>query len=319
MLRGEGQGTRGREVVALIIKGTIRDIFLLHITLCQFYNRLSVIVFQINHIGISLKSDFESQSDCIQKIHIGYVMTPPKVFVSYSHDSQEHKKWVLEFATRLRSNGIDAMLDQWDLKPGGDLPFFMEQGLNTAERVLMVCTEKYVQKANQGAGGVGYEKMIVTADLLKTIDSEKVIPIIRQSGTRDVPTFLKSKLFLDFSLPDQFEFSFDELIRALHKAPLYEKPPIANNPFTPVSTITPNRTGDGVLELMKQIVPLYERNTMDYVEYERLIMQSPSSRILIDVYIDEAISLGLLTQDNDGDVRITVQGKHYAVINKLVS
>ena len=33
------------------------------------------------------------------------------MFISYSHDSQEHKKWVLELAYRLRNNGIDAILD----------------------------------------------------------------------------------------------------------------------------------------------------------------------------------------------------------------
>ena len=49
-------------------------------------------------------------------------MIPPKVFISYSHDSAEHKQWVLEFATTLRNRGVDAILDQWDLKPGDDLP-----------------------------------------------------------------------------------------------------------------------------------------------------------------------------------------------------
>ncbi len=29
-------------------------------------------------------------------------MTIPSVFISYSHDTQEHKKWVLDLATRLR-------------------------------------------------------------------------------------------------------------------------------------------------------------------------------------------------------------------------
>lgn len=53
----------------------------------------------------------------------------PQVFISYSHDSLEHKQWVLELATRLRANGIDAILDQWDLKPGDDLPKFMEVNL----------------------------------------------------------------------------------------------------------------------------------------------------------------------------------------------
>ncbi|WP_211227219.1 SEFIR domain-containing protein [Saccharospirillum impatiens] len=39
-------------------------------------------------------------------------MTIPRVFISYSHDSQLHKKWVLDIATRLRNSGIDAIVDQ---------------------------------------------------------------------------------------------------------------------------------------------------------------------------------------------------------------
>jgi len=41
--------------------------------------------------------------------------SPPKVFISYSHDSLEHKQWVHKVAVRLRESGIDAILDQWDL------------------------------------------------------------------------------------------------------------------------------------------------------------------------------------------------------------
>jgi hypothetical protein len=56
-------------------------------------------------------------------------MKIPKVFISYSHDSQEHKKWVLDLATRLRNNGVDAIIDQWALRAGDDLPHFMETHL----------------------------------------------------------------------------------------------------------------------------------------------------------------------------------------------
>ncbi|WP_370457663.1 SEFIR domain-containing protein [Rufibacter sp. XAAS-G3-1] len=35
-----------------------------------------------------------------------------KVFISYSHDSNNHKDWVLQLATRLRLNGVDVILDQ---------------------------------------------------------------------------------------------------------------------------------------------------------------------------------------------------------------
>jgi SEFIR domain len=38
---------------------------------------------------------------------------PPKVFISYSHDSPEHEKRVLELAERLRADGVDAQLDQY--------------------------------------------------------------------------------------------------------------------------------------------------------------------------------------------------------------
>lgn len=38
----------------------------------------------------------------------------PEVFISYSHDNDEHKEWVLQLATRLRSNGIDVILDRWN-------------------------------------------------------------------------------------------------------------------------------------------------------------------------------------------------------------
>jgi len=98
--------------------------------------------------------------------------TPPRVFISYSHDTAEHKQWVLKFATTLRDRGIDAVLDQWDLKPGDDLPHFMETNLASSDYILMVCSETYVKKANRGTGGVGYEKMIITSSLLGNMDDK---------------------------------------------------------------------------------------------------------------------------------------------------
>ena len=159
----------------------------------------------------------------------------PKAFVSYSHDSQDHKKWVLELATRLRNNGIDAILDQFELQAGDDVPHFMETHLSSSKKILMVCTEKYVEKANKGEGGVGYEKMIITSNLMRKIDENKIIPIIRQVGSSDVPTFLKSKLYINFSKQDDYEYNYDDLVRTIHNRPLFVKPPVGNSPFTPIA------------------------------------------------------------------------------------
>lgn len=185
-------------------------------------------------------------------------MTAPKVFISYSHDSQEHKLWVLELATRLRSCGVDAVLDQWDLGPGGDLPHFMEQSISNVSRILMICTERYVQKANAGLGGVGYEKMIVTADLMQKIDSTRVIPIIRQQGTYNLPKFLGSKLFIDLSSLEQFETGFDQLLRDLLNAPLFVKPPLGAAPHLPAVEKAQPTQPSPLTQFMLALCKVYE-------------------------------------------------------------
>jgi hypothetical protein len=108
-------------------------------------------------------------------------MPAPKVFISYSHDSQEHKDWVLRLASDLRTSGIDAVLDRWDLSPGQDMAAFMAHGISSADRVLLICTDNYVSKAEAGTGGVGYERLIVTAGVVASIDTIKFIPIIRNN------------------------------------------------------------------------------------------------------------------------------------------
>jgi TIR domain len=79
----------------------------------------------------------------------------PRVFISYSRDSNEHKAWVRQFAERLRADGVDVILDQWDLGLGADVTEFMERSLSSCDRVLVICTERYVQKANTLKDGVG--------------------------------------------------------------------------------------------------------------------------------------------------------------------
>ena len=88
-------------------------------------------------------------------------MTVPNVFVSYSHDSLERKKWVFDLSTRLMSNGIEVGLNQWDVSPGDDTHKYMEKNISEADRILLICTEQYVQKANSGEGGVGFVNFLM--------------------------------------------------------------------------------------------------------------------------------------------------------------
>lgn len=235
----------------------------------------------------------------------------PKVFISYSHDSAEHKRWTLDLATRLVHAGIDANIDAWSLKPGDDIPHFMETQLTIADRVLMICTDNYIVKANKGAGGVGYEKMIVTASMMKNIDDNKVIPIIRQNGSTETPTFLKSKLYLDFSNDAEFESVIDDLIRAIHGEPLYKKPAIGSNPLTTAQEKPAEPNNDLKREILKLCVNIYEAGK-DGFKCEYYYKTLGISRVVFDILVNELESERLV-RNVVGNIYITDKAKVYAI------
>lgn len=109
----------------------------------------------------------------------------PRAFVSYAWDDAEHEAWVLQLATRLRSNGVDAVLDKWDTRLGSDLSLFMESGITSADRVIVVCSDQYVAKSDAPAGGVGYEKRLLTPRLMRDLGSNLVIPIVTEDQSAD--------------------------------------------------------------------------------------------------------------------------------------
>lgn len=54
----------------------------------------------------------------------------PVVFISYCWTSEEHKKWVLDLATKLmEKSGVDVILDRWHGIVGHDRFRFMEDSI----------------------------------------------------------------------------------------------------------------------------------------------------------------------------------------------
>lgn len=158
----------------------------------------------------------------------------PKLFISYSHDDEAHKNWVLKLATDLRQHmGVDVILDQWDLRAGGDLGLFMEQGLSNAALVLCVCSEQYVKKADAGVRGAGYEKMIMVQPMLQNTNVDHIIPIVRNNSAENkMPRFLGTKLYVDFSDDKQYLSKLSELVSRIYNEDISKKPPLGVSPFS---------------------------------------------------------------------------------------
>jgi TIR domain len=76
-------------------------------------------------------------------------ITNPKVFISYSWSSEEHKERVLKWAQDLVGHGIKVLIDRWSLKEGQDKYAFMESMVTDQEvnHVLCFSDATYAEKA----------------------------------------------------------------------------------------------------------------------------------------------------------------------------
>lgn len=150
----------------------------------------------------------------------------PVVFISYSHDNPQHMRWVTSLAEKLITEGnIDVIIDCWNTSPGEDIGIFMEQGVTQAQKVLMICSETYSQKVDDGVGGAGYEGGIVRAELISKIGTTKFIPIISPGNTyHRVPKCLESKKYLDMSKVDNYAQKFNELVISIRNYSSLVKP-----------------------------------------------------------------------------------------------
>jgi SEFIR domain len=66
-----------------------------------------------------------------------------RVFISYSHDSNEQMDRVVQFSGQLRTQGIDSRIDRYEQRPLEGWPQWCIRQIEGSEFVLVVCTEIY--------------------------------------------------------------------------------------------------------------------------------------------------------------------------------
>lgn len=157
--------------------------------------------------------------------------TPIRVFVSYSGTSPLHKKWVAELATYLRSNGLDARIDQWHLRGGMDLPQWMANELQLADRVIIITDSRYTERADGRVGGVGWETMLIQGDMSsRPANDYRYIVVVREDHfSSGVPTYLKTKYCIHWTSDGDESQLQTELLKELYnveKAPPIGEPPV---------------------------------------------------------------------------------------------
>lgn len=159
-----------------------------------------------------------------------------KVFISYSHDSPQHKERVLKLSNRLRSEGIDCNIDQYEISPPEGWPRWMTDQIEEADYVLVVCTEKYEKrfkgKDEAGKGlGSNFEGLIITQEVYEGAKNAQFIPVIFSSeDSNNIPIILKGATRHNLDT----EEVYNELYARLTEQKLTIKPKIGElRPITP--------------------------------------------------------------------------------------
>jgi hypothetical protein len=161
---------------------------------------------------------------------------PPRVFISYSHDSAEHQDRVLDLAHRLRADGIDAMIDQYVQFPAEGWPAWCEAQIRGADFVLMVCTEIYLRRVNgeeePGKGhGVRWEGHLSNQHLYDAGSlNRKFVPVLlADGGPEHVPTPVRGSTIYRVETTEGYE----GLLRLLTDQPMTPKPALGQRRSLP--------------------------------------------------------------------------------------
>lgn len=168
----------------------------------------------------------ESATRILESIDAGRV----RVFMSYSHDSAEHKAQVLMLANTLRDSGINAVIDQYFDSPEEGWPQWTSTQMSAANYVLVICTPTYYRRVTGSEGeGVGlgsrFEGLLISQEIFDAGGrNDKFIPVLTSPDHRDsIPEWLRPYTY--YQIVDNDD-GFESLYRRLTDRPRVVAPPI---------------------------------------------------------------------------------------------
>lgn len=205
------------------------------------------------------------------------VPAKPRVFISYSHDSPEHKRRVGALANQLCVDGIDARIDQFVPDPDDGWIHWMRTQVKDSEKVLLVFTQTYQRRfegdEEEGRGlGVTFEGAIVTQMLYKSGGhNAKFRPVVfSEEDERFIPLELQRSNCYRVDTQENYE----TLLRWLYNAPL-NIPPRGRG-----QTCHQNRCITSFHQNRKRLLPLLKEVPPPGMQHCKVNLSIPSSNTI---------------------------------------
>ena len=154
-------------------------------------------------------------------------MNSPTVFISYSYETPKHADRVLDLSNRLRSDGVDCTVDQYEDSPPAGWTRWMDRQIEKSDFVIMICTETYCRRVmgeeKPGRGrGVKWEGKLIYQHIYKDdMENTRFIPALFKSGKVEyIPTPLQDATYYCVDT----EQGYEDLYRRLTDQPRFRKP-----------------------------------------------------------------------------------------------
>lgn len=232
----------------------------------------------------------------------------PIVFISYSQDSVSFADRVLSFSNKLRSEGIDAILDQYEEAPPEGWPRWMENSMNKADYVIVIGSEGYYNKiyrnVEQGKGrGVKWEGNLIYQKLyMSDTINEKYIPVVfDEKDLEYIPTPLQGSTYYNIS----DEVGFDKLYWRLRGVVTKEKPPLGKlRPLPEKERKTLYVTSMIDLDAWNKAVWRGAGFVLGYMPLPALLLPFVNEEYAIKIFEDWITTIG--NDDKNEDIRIAL-------------
>lgn len=211
----------------------------------------------------------------------GCRMSAPRVFIS--HASEDKDRFVVDFARRLRENGVDAWLDQWEMKPGDSLvDKIFEEGLKQARAVIVVLSKVSVLKP--------WVREELNASMVNRISrGTKLIPVVIDEC--DVPESLRSTVWQRVDDVKDYGESLQRILSAIFD--VSDKPSIGKAParFVGAEPLIPglSRVDDLALRVIARLVVDEDSGIVEWdrLRTEASLQEVPQQELLDSLEILE--------------------------------
>src|SRR2546430_17495243 len=138
----------------------------------------------------------------------------PRVFVC--HATEDKDRFVRMFGIRLRQNGIEAWVDEWEIQAGDRLvQKIFDDGIKNAKSFIVILSHNSVEKP--------WVKEELDAAVVQRIEQDtKIIPVVLDDC--EVPLVLRATHWVKIDNLNSYDAQMREIISSVFK--YSEKPPL---------------------------------------------------------------------------------------------